>query len=128
MVEQNPETVAEVLTFIRLRFENEQVAGGLPQELVEAATSVGCDDLLDTLARIDALDRIRTQEISRCWPARSSASATSSRTTGETVVRAELFSEAAERDCLRHLGAVRDRALPLVRTAPTWRPCPRCSP
>ena len=36
VVEQNPAVVDEVLAFIRLRFENDQVAGGLPQELVEA--------------------------------------------------------------------------------------------
>ena len=115
VVEQSPETVAEVLTFIRLRFENEQVAGGLPQELVEAATSVGCDDLLDTLARIDALDRIRTQESFPVLAGSFKRIRNIVKDNRETAVRPDLFSEAAERELFATLGAVRDRVLPLVQ-------------
>ena len=62
VVEQKPEVVDEVVAFIRLRFENDLVAGGLPQELVEAATAVEFDNVVDCLKRIDALDQIRTLE------------------------------------------------------------------
>jgi glycyl-tRNA synthetase beta chain len=46
---------SDLKQFIRLRFENDLVASGLPQEVVEAATSVSCDDLVDCFARINAL-------------------------------------------------------------------------
>ena len=115
VVEQNPETVAEVLTFIRLRFENEQVAGGLPQELVEAATSVGCDDLLDTLARIDALDRIRTQESFPVLAGSFKRIRNIIKDNQTTEVQSELLRDPAEQALFATLGAVRDRVQPLVQ-------------
>ena len=115
VVEQNPETVAEVLTFIRLRFENEQVAGGLLQETVEAATSVGCDDLLDCLARIDALGRIRAQKNFSVLAGSFKRIRNIIKENQSTEVRAELLSEEAEQELFATLAEVRKRALPLVR-------------
>ena len=115
VVEQNPETVAEVLTFIRLRFENEQVAGGLPQELVEAATSVGCDDLLDTLARIDALDRIRTQESFPVLAGSFKRIRNIIKDNQTTEVQSELLRDPAEQALFAALGEVRARVQPLVQ-------------
>ena len=45
----------ELLAFIRLRFENEQIAEGRPQEVVEAATMARFDDLSNCLLRNEAL-------------------------------------------------------------------------
>ncbi|MDX9833843.1 MAG: glycine--tRNA ligase subunit beta [Desulfobulbus sp.] len=115
VVEQNPETVTEVLTFIRLRFENEQVAGGLPQEMVEAATSVGCDDLLDCLARIDALGRIRAQKSFSVLAGSFKRIRNIIKENQSSEVRAELLSEEAEQKLFATLAEVRKRALPLVR-------------
>ena len=85
------------------------------EELVEAATSVGCDDLLDTLARIDALDRIRTQESFPVLAGSFKRIRNIVKDNRETAVRPDLFSEAAERELFATLGAVRDRVLPLVQ-------------
>jgi len=57
-----PEAGEELLEFLRLRFENDAIAGGIKAEVVAAATAVGFDDPVDCLARIKALDAIRTRE------------------------------------------------------------------
>ena len=61
-LEAKEDTLAQLLAFIRLRFENDQIAGGQQQEVVEAATSVGCDDLTDCLQRIQALNGMRNSD------------------------------------------------------------------
>ena len=61
-IEPEDDTLDQLLAFIRLRFENDLVAAGIKQEVVEAATSVGFDDPIDCLARIEALKRICGRE------------------------------------------------------------------
>jgi glycyl-tRNA synthetase beta chain len=51
----------QILDFIRARFVNDQVSRGLPADTVEAVTSVSFDDVVDCLARIEALEHIRQQ-------------------------------------------------------------------
>ena len=115
VVDQNPEIVAEVLAFIRLRFENEQIATGLPQELVEAATAVGFDDPVDCLARIDALDQIRSQESFRVLAGSFKRIRNIIKENEATEVRAELLTELAEQELFSALVRVRGKALPLIR-------------
>ncbi len=62
VVEAGPEVVGQVMDFIRLRFENELLAIGYNQGVVEAATSVGFDDLTDCLLRMNALNGIRSRD------------------------------------------------------------------
>jgi glycyl-tRNA synthetase beta chain len=50
------------VAFIRLRFENEQIASGLPRNWWRRQPLLGFDDLIDCLMRIEALDSIRSQE------------------------------------------------------------------
>jgi glycyl-tRNA synthetase beta chain len=52
----------QVLEFIRLRFENDRIAGGQRPEVVAAAVTTGFDDVVDCLARINALEAIRPRE------------------------------------------------------------------
>jgi glycyl-tRNA synthetase beta chain len=52
----------QVLDFIRLRFENDVISSGIQAEVVAAATSVGFDDVTDCMARVRALEAIRTRE------------------------------------------------------------------
>jgi glycyl-tRNA synthetase beta chain len=61
-IEATEDTIDQLLAFIRLRFENDQIASGQQQEVVEAATSVRCDDLTDCLKRIKALGGMRNSD------------------------------------------------------------------
>ncbi len=56
-----PDSFEQLVLFIRLRFENDLLAAGWTQEVVEAATAVRFDDLNDCYARIEALGEIRKQ-------------------------------------------------------------------
>ncbi len=114
VVDRKPETVDEVLAFIRLRFENEQIAGGLPQELVEAATSIGFDNLTDCLVRIEALDSIRGQESFAVLAGSFKRIKNIIKENKTTEVKPELLVEPAERELFSALAAVRDKALPLI--------------
>ncbi|WP_310600520.1 glycine--tRNA ligase subunit beta [Desulfobulbus sp.] len=114
VIEQKPEVVSEVVHFIRLRFENEQIATGLSQELVEAATSVAFDDPVDCLRRIEALNQIRGQEnfgILAGSFKRIRNIIKDNRTTG---IDEALLSEPAEKELFAALTAVRGKALPLL--------------
>ena len=113
-IEAAPAVVDEVLAFIRLRFENELSATGYDSGVIEAATSVGFDDLCDCLLRIKALHRIREQEIFRILSGsfRRVRNITKGVVGGE--VREELLQEAAEKELYQSVQAVRDQALPLI--------------
>ncbi len=114
VVDQGPEVIAEVLTFIRLRFENEQIATGLPQELVEAATTVGFDNLADCLARVEALDHIRGQESFRVLAGSFKRIRNIIKDNKETTVNPDLLTESAEQELFSALAGVREKALPLI--------------
>ncbi|MFZ5798887.1 MAG: glycine--tRNA ligase subunit beta, partial [Thermodesulfobacteriota bacterium] len=57
-----PDAAGQLLEFIRLRFENDQIAAGQRPEVVAAAVAAGFDDPVDCLARLSALEAIRTRE------------------------------------------------------------------
>lgn len=56
------DTVEQIMEFIRLRYENDMVAGGVKPEVVQAATSVSFDDVVETSARIKALETMGGKE------------------------------------------------------------------
>ena len=56
------ETVEQVVTFIRGRFVNDQLATGLDGEAVDAVVSVHFDDINDSLKKIRALAAIRGED------------------------------------------------------------------
>jgi glycyl-tRNA synthetase beta chain len=61
-VNGSAETVEQVVTFIRGRFVNDQLAADVDGEAVEAVTTVGFDDVNDVLKKIRALSAIRGEE------------------------------------------------------------------
>jgi glycyl-tRNA synthetase beta chain len=114
VVDPSPEIVAEVVSFIRLRFENEQIASGFPQELVEAATSVGFDNPADCLMRIEALEQIRGQESFPVLAGSFKRIRNIIKDNRTTEVHRELLTEPAEQELFAALTAVREKALPLL--------------
>ena len=106
--------VDEVLAFIRLRFENEQISAGLPQELVEAATSVGFDDIRDCLKRIAALESIRTQEQFAVLAGSFKRIRNIVKENKATVITESLLGEEAEKALFAALNTVRQQTLPLI--------------
>ena len=115
VVEQNAVVVDEVMAFIRLRFENDLVAGGLPQELVEAATAVDFDNMIDCLKRIEALDQIRTQESFSVLAGSFKRIRNIIKDNKETAIDQARFVEAAERQLFTALSEVQAKALPLIK-------------
>lgn len=107
-------TVAEVVAFIRLRFENEQIARGLSQELVEAATSVGFDDPVDCLARIDALEQLRSQESFRVLAGSFKRIRNIVKSNTATEVKPALLNDPAEQRLFTAFEEVRNKTLPLL--------------
>ena len=114
IVNAGDNTVAEVLAFIRLRFENEQVSRGLSQELVEAATSVGFDDPVDCLARIDALDQLRSQESFRVLAGSFKRIRNIVKDKATTEVNPTLLTDPAEQALFTAFEEVRNKTLPLL--------------
>lgn len=108
------DVVDEVLAFIRLRFENEQIAAGLSQELVEAATSVGFDDIKDCLKRIAALEAIRGQEQFTVLAGSFKRIRNIIKENKATAITESLLTEEAEKDLFAALNTVRHQALPLI--------------
>ena len=61
-VDASAATVDAIVTFIRGRFENDEVSKGREAGIVEAVTSIGFDDICDTLARIESFASIRKED------------------------------------------------------------------
>ncbi|RUM43259.1 MAG: glycine--tRNA ligase subunit beta, partial [Desulfocapsa sp.] len=114
-IDAQKDTLVDLLAFIRLRFENDLVAAGMKQEVVEAATSVGFDDLCDCLARIEALQGIRSRDEFAVLAASFKRVRNIIKENRETVVDPALFSEDAEQELFATLTAIRDQVHPLVR-------------
>lgn len=107
-------TADEILDFIRLRFENEQVASGVLQEVVDAATATGFDNPLDCLGRIQALDAIQNQQDFAVLAGAFKRIRNIIKDNTETQVEPNLLSDAAEKDLYATLETVRSKALPLL--------------
>jgi len=114
VVPQKAEIVDEVVTFIRLRFENDQIAAGYSQELVEAATSVGFDDPVDCLMRIEALGEIRGQESFRVLAGSFKRINNIIKENRQTEITSVLLTEPAEQELFAALETAREKALPLL--------------
>jgi glycyl-tRNA synthetase beta chain len=114
VVETSPDLVNEILAFIRLRFENELIAGGLAQEVVQAATSVDFDDLRDCLLRIEALDAIRRQEAFVVLSGSFKRIRNITRDNSATEVDEAFLEDPAELELYRIVQQVSAQALPLM--------------
>ncbi|WP_028583266.1 glycine--tRNA ligase subunit beta [Desulfogranum mediterraneum] len=105
-------TAGEIIDFIRLRFENEQSSLGYPQEVVSAATGVGFDDIIDCLARMEALNTIRSQESFGVLAGSYKRIRNIIKENSATEVDASLLAGGSEAELYATLEQVREKALP----------------
>ncbi|WP_446009165.1 glycine--tRNA ligase subunit beta [Candidatus Electrothrix sp.] len=108
------DTLEQLIAFIRFRFENDLIASGVKQEVVEAATSAGFDDLTDCLARVEALDSIRNQEQFAVLAGSFKRIRNITKGNQETVVDPALFAEEAEKELFATCTAVQEQVRPMI--------------
>jgi glycyl-tRNA synthetase beta chain len=108
------DTLEQLIAFIRLRFENDLIASGMKQEVVEAATSAGFDDLMDCLARIEALDRMRNREEFAVLAGSFKRIRNITKGNLETGVDPALFAEEAEKELFLTCTAVQEQVRPMI--------------
>ena len=104
----------EVVDFIRLRFENELLAGGYDQGVIEAATSVDFDDLSECLARIEGLSSMRSSEDFAVLAGSFKRIRNIIKENKETTVDPTLFSEEAEKVLFATLSSVAEQVEPMI--------------
>ena len=115
--EAGQKAVNEVLTFIRLRFENEQIAEGQPQDVVEAATSARFDDLCDCIRRIEALIALKSEADFRILAASFKRIRNIVKDNRATEIRPERFGEEAEKALFAALGEAQAKSRPFLDKA-----------
>ncbi|MCI5134115.1 MAG: glycine--tRNA ligase subunit beta [Candidatus Electrothrix sp. AW2] len=108
------DTQEQLVNFIRLRFENDLIAGGKKQEVVEAATATGFDDLTDCLARIDALESIQHQEAFAVLAGSFKRIRNITKENQETAVDPALFAEEAEKQLFSTCATVQEQVGPMI--------------
>ncbi|MCW5211400.1 glycine--tRNA ligase subunit beta [Desulfobulbus sp. TB] len=108
------DTQEQLINFIRLRFENDLIAGGKKQEVVEAATATGFDDLTDCLARIDALESIQNQEAFAVLAGSFKRIRNITKENKETAVDPALFAEEAEKQLFSTCATVQEQVGPML--------------
>ncbi len=110
-----PQVAEDIMEFITLRFANEQVAGGIAQEVVDAAVTVKFDDPVDCLARIHALNEIQTQQEFAVLAGSFKRIRNIIKDNRETSVDSGLFREQAEKDLFQVFEQVRTVTEPLLK-------------
>jgi glycyl-tRNA synthetase beta chain len=108
------DTLEQLLEFIRLRFENDCIASGIKQEVVEAATSAGFDDLTDCLARIDALQAIGAREAFSVLAGSFKRIRNIIKDNRDTDIEPALLKDEAEKELYKVLVRVREQVQPLI--------------
>ena len=114
-IEVKEDTVDQLLSFIRLRFENDLIAGGMKQEVVEAATSVDFDDLTDCLARIKALESMASQQDFSVLAGSFKRIRNIIKDNSATTVDKKLLTEEAEQELYDVLQEVSRQVDPMIR-------------
>lgn len=114
VVDVSGDVVREVIAFIRLRFENELIAGGYDQDVVEAGTSVNFDDLSDCLLRIEALKDIRSRDDFIVLSGSFKRIRNITRENTTTDVQENFLQEPAEKELYTVVQQVRHDAQPLI--------------
>ncbi|WP_028582715.1 glycine--tRNA ligase subunit beta [Desulfogranum japonicum] len=107
-------TAEDILAFISLRFANEQVASGFPQEVVDAATAIKFDDPVDCLARIEALNQIQGQEQFAVLAGSFKRIRNIIKDNSATTVDTALLQEQAEKDLFQAFEQVETITAPLL--------------
>jgi glycyl-tRNA synthetase beta chain len=105
----------QLLEFIRLRFENDQIAAGQRPEVVAAAVASGFDDVVDCLARIKALEAIRTREEFPVLAGSFKRIRNIIKDNRETAVNEALLTGAEEQNLFATLRGVRQETSPLLQ-------------
>lgn len=108
------EAADELMGFVRLRFENDAIAGGIRAEVVAAATTVGFDDPVDCMARIKALDAIRTREQFPVLAGSFKRIRNIIKNNRGTDIDNALFGQDAEKKLYETLLKVKDEVAPLL--------------
>ncbi len=114
VVEVDAGVVAEIVAFIRLRFENELLSGDYEQDVIKAATSVGFDDLQDCVLRIEALRNIRSREAFVVLSGSFKRIRNITKENMATEVREDLLVEQAEKELYEVVERVRSDVQPLI--------------
>ncbi len=115
-IEPEKNTLAQLMDFIRLRFENDLIAAGRKQEVVEAATSVKFDDLSDCLARVDALDSMRSREEFSVLAGSFKRIRNIIKGNQQTTVDPALFAEDAEKELFATFTSVSEAVQPMIHS------------
>lgn len=114
IVEADDQVAEQVLVFIRTRFENEMLAGGYDQGVVEAASSVDFDNIVDCLARIESLHNMRTREDFGLLAGSFKRIRNIIKGNQDTRIDTALFAENAEKMLFAAYTAVNDKVKPLI--------------
>jgi glycyl-tRNA synthetase beta chain len=102
-------TVEAVLAFVQARFVNDCVMKGMDPQAVDAVVSVSFDDVNDVLARIEAFTAIRSEEAFAVLAAAYKRIGNITKENQDTIVDANCFTEAAEKDLHSLFLQVRDQ-------------------
>ncbi len=101
------EVAADVREFFRARFVNQQ-SGEFPGDAVEAAVSVGCDDLVDTRARIAALAQFKSHPDFQALAVGFKRAANIVKEGVDSTVDPALFTDPAEEELCQAIAGVKN--------------------
>ncbi len=116
VVDVSDVTKDQVLEFIRLRFEHDMVACGSRTEVVQAATSVAFDDVVETASRIKALEVISGKDQFSVLAGSFKRIRNIIKENQSTLVDESLFVEKAEQHLYETLEQVRSSCIPLLKS------------
>lgn len=114
VVDIDESIATEVVDFIRLRFENDVIAGGIKPEIVAAATSVDFDDIVDCRSRIQALLNISSREQFGVLAGSFKRIRNIIKDNNESDVNEQLLTEEAEKNLFSTLVDVREKITPFL--------------
>ena len=107
-------TVEAVQNFFQARFVNDCVMKGMDAQAVDAVVSVSFDDVIDSLARIEAFSAIRTEEAFAVLAAAYKRIGNIIKDNQETTVEVTCFNEEAEHSLHSTFIQVREKVQALL--------------
>jgi glycyl-tRNA synthetase beta chain len=113
-VNAGTDTVQVLMTFVQGRFVNDCAAKGMDTEAVDAVVSVGFDDVVDCLDRIEAFRAIRSEDAFSVLAAAYKRIRNILKDNAETAIDSALFREEAEKELHEVFLGVRQRAEALL--------------
>lgn len=113
-VDAGADTLQALMTFVQGRFVNDCAAKGMDTEAVDAVVSVGFDDVVDCLDRIEAFRTIRSEDAFSVLAAAYKRIRNILKDNSETAIDSVLFREAAEKELHEVFLVVRQRVETLL--------------